>query len=314
MDELYDVAIIGAGPSGLAAAIYTSRAGLRTLVLERQMAGGQVAMTDHIDNYPGYADGISGFDLIEQMKQQAVRFGAVLQEVEAVEELVPGDTKQLVTADGTYAARSVVIASGMDPKGLGCAGEDTFRGRGVSYCATCDGAFFRDKVVAVVGGGNAAVEEALYLTRFARKVYLIHRRNELRADHVYVERVHAEPKIEVLWSAHLREVRGADKVESVLVEFIDKDEMHDIKVDGVFFYVGQSPNTAFLDGVVSFDERGFILTDEMLATSSPGVFAAGDCRANRLKQVVWAAAEGALAARGVEVYLDALVDLEVGAQ
>jgi thioredoxin reductase (NADPH) len=313
MSELYDVVIIGAGPAGLTAAIYTSRAGLRTVLLERQIAGGQITMTEHIDNFPGFADGINGFDLIEQMKQQAVRFGAVLHEVEAVEELTPGDTKRVITSDGVYEARTVIVASGMDPKGLGCAGEDTFRGRGVSYCATCDGAFFRDKVVAVIGGGNAAVEEALFLTRFARKVFIVHRRDELRADRVYVERVKAESKIEVLWSSHLREVRGGDKVESMWVEFTDKGEMHDVKVDGVFFYVGQSPNTAFLDGVVTFDERGFIVTNEMLETSIPGVFAAGDCRANKLKQVVWAAAEGALAARGVEVYLDALIDLEVGA-
>ncbi len=304
--EHFDVAIVGAGPAGLTAAIYTARSGLKTLVLERQMAGGQVAMSDIIENYPGFPQGIGGFELAEHLKQQALRFGADVREIEEVEKVVPGTVKQVVTAEGTYRARSVLVATGVDPKGLGCAGEEKFRGRGVSYCATCDGAFFKDKVVAVIGGGNSAVEEALYLTRFARKVYLVHRRDELRADWIYVQRAEADPKIEILWTCQLREVRGEDRVESMYVEFTDKQELHDIKVDGVFFYVGQRPNTAFLEGTAQLDAQGFIVTNDHLQTTSSGIYAAGDCRVNDLKQVVWAAAEGALAAKWIQHYLDNL--------
>src|SRR5660398_182649 len=304
VEGMRDLTIIGGGPAGLAAAIYGSRSGLNTLVLERQMTGGQVAMTDLIENYPGFPEGISGFELVEKMKKQALRLGAVIREVEAVEGFKSGDAKEIQTSDSTFTARSVIIATGVDPMGLDCVGEKKFRGRGVSYCATCDGAFFKDKTVAVIGGGNSAVEEALYLTRFAGKVYLVHRRDELRADRVYRDRAEAEPKIDILWTSQLREVRGGDKVESMYVEFTDKGEFRDIKVDGVFFYVGQQPNSHFLNGVVDLDERGFVLTNEELRTSSPGVYAAGDVRANYLKQVVWAAGEGALAVRGVERYLD----------
>src|SRR5680860_1541498 len=283
VEGMRDLIIIGGGPAGLAAAIYGSRSGLKTLVLERQMTGGQVAMTDLIENYPGFPEGISGFELVEKMKKQALRFGAEIREVEAVEgfksgdakeiqnypgfpegisgfELVEkmkkqalrfgaeireveavegfksGDAKEIQTSDSTFTARSVIIATGVDPMGLDCVGEKKFRGRGVSYCATCDGAFFKDKTVAVVGGGNSAVEEALYLTRFAQKVFIVHRRDELRADHVYRKRVEADPSIEILWTSQLREIRGQDKVESMYVEFTDKGEFRDIKVDGVFFY------------------------------------------------------------------------------
>src|SRR5680860_1176137 len=264
VEGMRDLTIIGGGPAGLAAAIYGSRSGLNTLVLERQMTGGQVAMTDLIENYPGFPEGISGFELVEKMKKQALRFGAEIREVEAVEGFKSGDAKEIQTSDSTFTARSVIIATGVDPMGLDCVGEKKFRGRGVSYCATCDGAFFKDKTVAVVGGGNSAVEEALYLTRFAQKVFIVHRRDELRADHVYRKRVEADPSIEILWTSQLREIRGQDKVESMYVEFTDKGEFRDIKVDGVFFYVGQQPNTLFLDGQIDVDERGFIVTDPLM--------------------------------------------------
>jgi thioredoxin reductase (NADPH) len=272
------------------------------------MAGGQLAMSDMIENYPGFEQGVGGFELIEQMKGQATRFGVELREIEAVDRVLSqaSGRRLIETATASYAGRSLIVATGLDPKGLGCSGEDVFTGRGVSYCATCDGAFFRDKVVAVIGGGNSAIEEALFLTRFARKVYVVHRRDQLRADHVYRQRAEEHPQIEILWKCELREVRGTDKVHSMHVEFTDKGELHDIKVDGIFFYVGQSPNTGFLSGVLDLDEKGFIVTDQHLATSVEGIFAAGDCRSNELKQVVWAAAEGALAARGAEQHLDKL--------
>jgi thioredoxin reductase (NADPH) len=303
----HDVVIIGAGPAGLTAAIYASRGGLDTLVLERRMAGGQVAMTEMIENFPGFPEGIGGFELMDLMKQQALRFGARLQEIQEVESVTPGTgggPAHVVTSEGTYRGRAVIVAAGVDPQSLNCAGESQFMGRGVSFCATCDGAFFRNKTVAVVGGGNSAVEEALYLTKFADKVFIIHRRDRLRADYVYQERARQNPKIEFLWSAQLREVRGREKVASMLVEFTDKAETHEIAVDGIFMYVGQKPNTGFLRGLVDMDAAGFIKTGDTLETSVPGIFAAGDCRVNLLKQVVWAAAEGALAARAAERYVD----------
>jgi thioredoxin reductase (NADPH) len=304
----YDVIIVGAGPAGLTAAIYATRGGLSALVLERKVAGGQMMLTDHVENYPGFAEGVTGEELADVMRRQSLRFGAELREVEAAQTLVPGSTKQLVTSSGTYAAKAVILACGVDPTGLGCPGEYEFRGRGVSYCAVCDGFLFEDKVVAVIGGGNSALEEALYLAHLARKVYVVHRRDELRADRICCSRAEENPKIEILRSCQLREIRGGrEGVEFMLVEFADKKEPASIPVDGVFFYVGQTPNTGFLRGVVELDPRGFIVTNDHLETSSPGIFAAGDCRANQLKQVVWAAAEGALAAEGAERYLGSYI-------
>jgi len=307
VQQPYDVIIVGAGPAGLTAAIYATRGGLSALMLERKVAGGQMTLTDHVENYPGFPEGVTGEELADALRRQALRFGAELREIEAVQTLVPGNTKQLLTRSGTYTAKAVILACGVDPTGLGCPGEDEFRGRGVSYCAVCDGFLFEDKVVAVIGGGNSAVEEALYLARLARKVYIIHRRDELRADQICCSRAEVNPKIEILRSCQLREIRGGQGVESMLVDFADKKELVSIPVDGIFFYVGQAPNTGFLEGVVELDPRGFIVTNDHLETSSPGIFAAGDCRANQLKQVVWAAAEGALAAEGAERYVNSQI-------
>lgn len=299
-----DLLILGAGPAGLTAAIYAARSGVKTVVLERQMAGGQIATSDLIENYPGFPQGIGGMELMGLFKEQAERFGADIREIEAVEEFIPGDTHQVVTSSGWYGGHAVLIATGLDPQNLGCRGEERFVGRGVSYCATCDGAFFRDRAVAVVGGGNSAAEEALFLTRFASKVYLIHRRDKLRADWVLQKRILEHPKIEVLWTAQVREVRGEDKVESIFVDFTDRQETRDIPVDGVFLYVGQRPNTGFVRDLLQMDQSGFIITSELLATSLVGVYAAGDCRLNGMKQVVWAAGEGALAAQQAGRYLE----------
>ncbi|MDO8735567.1 MAG: thioredoxin-disulfide reductase [Thermoleophilia bacterium] len=305
MAENYDVIIIGAGPAGLTAGLYTGRARLRTLILEKATAGGQAATTDMIENYPGFPDGVGGFQLTELMKQQALEFGAEIREITPVSTIeVEGDERVIKTEDESFRAKAVIIASGTEPKMLGIPGEDELRGRGVSYCATCDGAFYRDKVVAVIGGGNAAVEEAIFLTRFASKVYIVHRRDELRADKIVQERALANNKIEVIWDSHLKKVLGTGKVEEIVVENRNTSERTSYAVDGVFFYIGTVPNTVFCESAVDMDTRDFIVTDERLQTSVPGIFAAGDCRANLLKQVAVAVGEGALAAVEAERYIE----------
>lgn len=303
--EIYDTIIIGAGPAGLTAALYCGRARMKTLVLEKATAGGQAATTDLIENYPGFPDGVGGFELTELMKQQALEFGAEIREITPVANLEADGLLRLIkTADEEFRARSVIVVSGSEPGTLGVPGEDELRGRGVSYCATCDGAFYRDKVVAVIGGGNAAVEEAVFLTRFASKVYIVHRRDQLRADRILQERALANPKVEVIWESHLKKILGTGQVEEIVVENKNTQERTSIPLAGVFFYIGAVPNTVFCEGVIDLDDRDFILTDEKLMTSLPGVFAAGDCRANQLKQVTVAVGEGALAAVEAEKYVE----------
>ena len=305
MSEKYDVIIIGAGPAGLTAGLYTGRARLKTLILEKATAGGQAATTDMIENYPGFPEGVGGFQLTELMKQQALEFGAEIREIAPVATIeIDGDDRIVKTEDESFVAATVIIATGSEPRALGIPGEDELRGRGVSYCATCDGAFYRDKVVAVIGGGNAAVEEAMFLTRFASKVYIVHRRSELRADKILQERALKNEKINFVWDAHLRKVLGTGKVEEIVVENKNNHERTRIQVDGVFFYIGTTPNTVFCEGVIDMDSRDFIFTDEKLQTNVPGIFAAGDCRANLVKQVAVAVGEGALAAVEVSRYIE----------
>lgn len=305
MAEDYDVIIIGAGPAGLTAGLYTGRARLKTLILEKATTGGQAATTDLIENYPGFPEGVGGFQLTELMKQQALEFGAEIREITPVSTIeAEGDDRVVMTEDESFTAKTVIIASGTEPKVLGIPGEDELRGRGVSYCATCDGAFYREKVVAVIGGGNAAVEEAIFLTRFASKVYIVHRRDELRADKIVQERAFANDKIEIVWDSHLKKVLGTGKVEEIVVENKNTAERTSYPVDGVFFYIGTVPNTVFCESAVDMDTRDFIVTDERLQTSVPGIFAAGDCRANLLKQVAVAVGEGALAAVEAERYIE----------
>lgn len=303
--ELYDVIIIGGGPAGLTAALYCGRARLRTLVLERATTGGQAATTDIIENYPGFPEGVGGFELTEKMKQQALAFGAEIQEIKPVASIeADGDIRVIATEDGDFRARTVIIASGVEASTLGVPGEDELRGKGVSYCATCDGAFYRDKVVAVIGGGNAAVEEAVFLTKFASKVYIIHRRDELRADKIVQERAMANDKVEIVWDSLLKKIVGDQKVEGIVIENKNTHERTEIDLDGVFFYIGSVPNTTFCEGVIELDDRDFVITDEKLQTSMPGVFACGDCRANKLKQVAVAVGEGALAAVEADKYIE----------
>ncbi|GAV23211.1 thioredoxin-disulfide reductase [Carboxydothermus pertinax] len=302
--ERYDVIIIGAGPAGLSAALYSARSKLSTLYIEKLSTGGQAATTDEIENYPGFARGIPGPDLTQQMEQQAQRFGAkkLNAEVKAIE--LQGDDRIVKTTKGDLIAKVVIIASGAAPKLLGCPGELEFRARGVSYCATCDAAFYEGANVMVVGGGDSAVEEACYLTKFAEKVTLVHRRDTLRATKVLQERAFANEKLEILWNTVVEEIIGTDVVEKVRLKNVVTGEVFEKEIDGIFIYVGLEPNTEFVKSLVTLDERGYIITDENMRTNIPGVYAAGDVRQKLLRQVVTAAADGAIAAYHAEKYLE----------
>ena len=306
--DVLDVIIVGAGPAGLTAGIYCSRGRLDTVILERNMAGGQIALTELVENYPGFPEGISGFDLSEKMKSQAVQFGAELREIEAVTALraEPDGFYSVATDRGALRARSVILAPGVEGRRSGIPGEAEFIGRGVSWCATCDGALYRGRTVAVVGGGDSAVEEGMFLTKFADKVYLVHRRDELRAAPIARERAFANPKMEFVWDSVPRKIDGDQVVEALEVENVKTHEMRTLPVNGVFMYIGQLPNTTWLKDVVDLDEQGYIVTDGHLSTKLPGVFACGDAHANPLKQIAMAIGEGALAAVQAERYLDTL--------
>ncbi len=305
---VYDVVIVGAGPAGLTAGIYCSRGRLTTAILERNMAGGQIALTELVENYPGFPEGISGFDLATRMKDQAAQFGAEVREIETVSALraEPDGGYAVVTDRGEIRARAVILAPGVEGRRSGIPGEAEFIGRGVSWCATCDGALYRGRTVAVIGGGDAAVEEGLFLTKFAEKVYLVHRRNELRAAPIAQERAFANPKFEFVWDSIPKRIDGGDVVEALEIENVKTAEPRTLPVNGVFMYIGQIPNTTWLKNTVTIDEYGYIVTDELLRTKLTGVFACGDARANPLKQIAMAVGEGALAAVQAERYLDTL--------
>jgi len=295
--------IIGAGPAGLGAALYAGRTRINTLVVEKLSPGGQVLVTDWVDNYLGFPEGVAGYDLIDRMTAHARRFGMQERsaEVYAIEPGVDGRPVSVhLLRGGTLTARAVIVATGARPNRLGVRGEDALTGKGVSYCATCDGAFFRDQVIAVVGGGDSAVQEALFLTRFASKIYLIHRRDQLRATGVITERLLAHPKIEPVWDTVVESIEGEKAVESVAVRDLKTGTVSSLQVGGVFVYCGIRPNTGFVKDVVEMDQWGFILTDEWMKTSAEGIYAAGDCRAKPLRQIISAAAEGATAAYAVQ--------------
>lgn len=306
MDKQYDLIIIGGGPAGLAAAIYGSRAGLATCVIERGLPGGQIFNTSKVENYPGFPEGVLGPDISSRLDEHARRFGAevVIADVSAVDLASP--TKRISTSEGEIAGRSVIVATGATPKRLGVPGEEQLIGAGVSYCATCDGAFYRDKTVAVVGGGDAAVDEALFLTRFAKEVIIIHRRDQLRAIKYLQDKALANPKIKFVWNSVVAEILGDTKVKALTVETVSggRTERRAIAVDGVFIYVGMMPNTAFLGGAIPLDAQGYIPSSETTETATPGVFAAGDVRRKVLRQVVTAVADGAVAAHMAEKYLE----------
>ena len=306
-DKPFDAVVVGGGPSGLTAALYLSRARRSVVVVERNMAGGQMALTDLIENYPGFPDGIGGFELSDRLKAQAAKFGAEVREITDVSALQYGDgLHALATDQGTIHARAVLLAPGRHPRSLGVPGEAEFFGRGVSSCGTCDGPLYRGRTVAVVGGGDTAVEEGMFLTKFADAVHVLHRREELRCTPIAQERAFGNSKMTWVWNARVQRILGDTKVQGIEYEDVCSGEVATLPVDGVFIFVGQVPNTAFLQGTVEMDGEGYIVTDEQLHTSRAGVFASGDARANPLKQIAFAVGEGALAAVQIDRYLDTL--------
>jgi len=309
----YDLIIIGAGPAGLTAAVYAGRGGLNTLVLERMSAGGHAAMTDAIENYPGFPDGISGSDLAGYMEKQAQKFGASFKTIVEVTQLEHGDgIFKIKAADDTFIAKSVIVASGADPTKLNIPGEGKLIGRGVSFCAVCDGAFFKGATVAVIGGGNSAIEEAIYLTRFVKKLYIIHRRDRFRADKILTDRMLSHPGIETIMENVVEEIIGDNAVSAVRLKNVRTGEEKTVGVEGIFIYAGYRPNTDFLKGIIALDEVGCIVTDAEMATTVPGLFAAGDVRAKGLRQVITAAGDGATAAYWAQKHIENLENRQYG--
>ena len=306
-EKIRDVAVIGGGPSGLTAGLYLCRAKIDAVLLDEQLTGGEAAYSPLIENYPGFPEGVSGADLMEKIKAQADRFGLEVKTFAKVMNLgVDGQVKTVQLENGEVGARVVIVTTGRSPRKMGIPGEEEFSGRGISYCATCDAPLFKERVVMVVGGGDAAVEEALHLARFASKVFLVHRRDELRASSYLQERILSEPKMEFIWNSELAEIKGEKMVNSAVVINNLTRERTEIPVSGIFFYVGNVPNTGFLKEVVELNDDGYVMTDDRLESSVPGIFAAGDVRANYFKQVVLAAAEGALAALSAQRYLETI--------
>ncbi len=299
MDKIYDMLIVGGGPGGYAAALYAARAGMSVLVLEKLSAGGQMAESPQIDNYPGMTDGIDGFTLGQQMKTHAERFGAQTRLTEVTSLSLDGKIKTAETADGTFSGKTVVIATGAEPKQLGVPGEQELYGRGVHYCAACDGMFYRGKTVAVIGGGNTAAADALLLSRLASKVILVHRRDSLRASRVYHKPLQDGENVEFHWNSAVTEIRKGELV----VQNVATGETETLPCDGVFVGIGRSPATELVKDTLTLDDKGYVLADESTVTNIPGVFAVGDVRAKALRQIVTAVADGAVAVHQAEEYL-----------
>jgi thioredoxin reductase (NADPH) len=298
--DVYDLIIVGGGPAGITAGIYAQRARLKAILLEKLGVGGQIVLSDLVENYPGFQR-ISGMELMQKFEEQARALGLVVEDGEVTLITDEGEYKLVKTLDHDYRAKSIIIASGSKPRRLGVKGEEELIGKGISFCATCDGFFFRGKDVLLVGGGNSAITEALFLTKIVNKVYIVHRRSELRAEKILQERAFENPLIEFVWDSVVEEIIGHDAVEGVVLRNVRTKERSELAVGGVFVYVGITPNTEFID--VRKDENGFILTDSSLATSIPGIFAVGDCRQTELRQVATAVGDGALAVTSVERYL-----------
>jgi len=299
----YDVIIIGGGPAGLSAGIYTARARLKTALIEKGAVGGMIINAALVENYPGYADGVSGIDLTQAMHKQATKFGLETLSAEVTGISVNGKNKVVKTSAGDFSARAVIIAGGSARQKLGVPGEAVYTGKGVSYCATCDGAFFRDKVVAVIGGGNAAVTEALELVKFASKIYVIHRRHELRATKIVQEKAFAERKIEFIWDSVVTAVLGGVFVNKIRLKNVKTGKESEIAVDGVFVNVGSQPATGYLKGMLTLDANGAIVVNHKMETSVPGIYAIGDIRSDSIRQAIGAAGDGAIAAVNAGKYL-----------
>lgn len=305
MEQLnFDTVILGGGPAGLSAAIYASRGAVSTAIVDLNMLGGQPSNYLELENYPGFPI-VGGYDLMEKFEEHADKFGVKkfpMQEIQSIDL----KSKTILTKEFEFKAKTIIIATGAQPMKLGVAGEKEFVGRGVSYCAVCDGAFYRNKVVAVVGGGNAAVEEAMYLTKFADKVYIIHRRDELRADKIVQDRAFKNEKIEFIWNSVVKEIKGENLVTNAVLENVKTKEVMNLEVNGVFPYIGMTPNVENISGQLEQDSRGFVITDETMQTSVEGVFAVGDVRNTPLRQVITAAADGAVGAVYAVKYLETI--------
>lgn len=302
-EKIYDMIIVGGGPGGYTAALYAARAGLDVMIIEKLSAGGQMAQTHKIDNYPGFVDGVEGFELAMQMQQQAERFGAKTEYavVDAMD--LNAEPKVIETSAGTFYGKTVVLATGAGPKELGVAKESELIGRGVAYCATCDGMFYRGKNVIVVGGGNSAAEDALYLSRIAKKVTLVHRRDSLRATKVYHKPLMETENVEFCWNSTVEELLHEAKLTGVRLKNVNTGEETVVEADGLFVSVGRKPATELVHGQIDLDDAGYIIAGEDTATNIPGVYAVGDVRAKRLRQVVTAVADGAVAVNMAEEYL-----------
>ena len=303
-----NVIIIGSGPAGLTSALYTARANLEPLLFTGNEIGGQVSITNEVENYPGFPEGLTGPEMIERFQKQAERFGARIEYAEVTEIDFDVQPFRIKSYDNEYEATSVIITTGASPRKLGVSGEVDFIGRGVSYCATCDGFFFRDKDVIVVGGGDSALEESVFLTKFASRVRIIHRRDQLRAGYTLQERAKRNEKIEFVWDTVVTEINGDGAVESVQVKNVKTNEVSTLATEGVFVYAGHFPNSQLFKGVLEMDEHGYLMTDRLTRTSVPGVFAAGEIADSVFRQVVTSAGEGCKAAIQVERYLAELED------
>ncbi len=302
----YDLVIIGGGPAGLTAGIYAARARLNVLMLEKLVPGGQIIVTDWIENYPGFPKGLPGADLVEKFIEQAKGLGLKIETGEVASLDLSGPVKKIVLEKTTITARTVIIATGASPKKLGADKEENFLGRGISTCATCDAPFFKDAVVAAVGGGDTAVQESLYLTKFVKKVYLIHRRDQLRATKILQERAFSNNQIEFIWNSVVTGFDGLFNLEKVFVNNLKTGEMRQLDVEGCFIWVGIQPNTGFLENSLKLDDSGFIVANARMETSAPGVFAAGDVRNTPLRQVATAVGDGAIAATSAAHYIESL--------